>query len=209
MNKPRITPVANNIEKQEAYRTQMQRYKTAIKYGFFLEAIMIDYAMIEDRMRSLLFHVAFLYDRKAKKAWKKTRPYFTKFVQEYKTDVENTFIGISNISGKIKIIRSMLCWVSETSGGYQDDKILVVLKYKCEELDIGGILDTLNEIEDWCKYRNEIVHALLNKNTSSVYSELEELAEKGMEYARFIDSQVRILKKDNYIRKQLGLPIEK
>ena len=75
-------------------------------------------------------------------------------------------------------------------------------------MDIGTLLDTLDAIRQWCDYRNEIVHALLNKNTASVYAELEEQAQNGMKYARLIDSQVRILKKGNLVRKSANAPIE-
>ena len=98
----------------------------------------------------------------------------------------------------------MLLWVLETDGGYQDDKYLTKLKSACEGLDIGGLLDTLDCVEDWCGYRNEIVHALLNKNKKSVYSELEQKAKEGEKLARFIDSQVKELKKGNVVRKSIN-----
>ena len=75
-------------------------------------------------------------------------------------------------------------------------------------MDIGAILETLDAIQDWCGYRNEIVHALLNKNTASVHAELEAQAQNGMKYARLIDLQVRILKRGNVVRKSVNAVIE-
>lgn len=204
----RIAPVADNTEKQATYKEQMQRFAKAMKEGFFFEAILIDYAMLEDRLRSMLYHAAFFANRKATGSWKKTKPYFQTFVHCYRDEKENKTLGVTNISGKIKVFRSMLRWISETEDGYQHDKYLKTLKNRCESMDIGALLDTLDAIRQWCDYRNEIVHALLNKNTASVYAELEAQAQNGMKYARLIDSQVRILKKGNLVRKSANAPIE-
>lgn len=43
-------------EKYQVYRYSMARYAKAMKEGFFFEAILIDYAMIEDHLRSFLWH---------------------------------------------------------------------------------------------------------------------------------------------------------
>ena len=45
-----------NMEKYENYREQMGRLKKAIGSGFFLEAIFIEYAVMEDRLTSVLIH---------------------------------------------------------------------------------------------------------------------------------------------------------
>ena len=206
MSEHRIVPVADNREKQQTYKEQMQRYSKAMKDQFFFEAILIDYAMLEDRLRSMLYHAAFFANRDKAGCWKKTKPYFQTFVKQYKNEKENDTLGVTNISGKIKVIRSMLRWVSEVDATNVKDRYLLRLKNQCESMDIGAILEALDAIQEWCSYRNEIVHALLNKNTTSVYAELEAQAQNGMKYARLIDSQVRILKKGNAIRKSISAP---
>ena len=45
-----------NMEKYENYREQMGRLKKAIEAKFFLEAIFIEYAVMEDRLTSILIH---------------------------------------------------------------------------------------------------------------------------------------------------------
>ena len=208
MSESRIAPVADNKEKQATYQQQMRRHKKAMNDGFFFEAMLIDYAMLEDRLRSMLYHAAFFASREKTVCWKKTKPYFQSFVSEYKNEKDNESLGVTNISGKIKVIRSMLRWVVEGDSVDQSDRYLQKLDFQCESLDIGAMLETLDAIQDWCAYRNEIVHALLNKNTTSVYAELETQAENGMKYARFIDSQVRILKKGNVVRKSVKAPLK-
>lgn len=204
----RITPVADNAEKQQTYTEQMKRFDRAMKEGFYFEAVLIDYAVLEDRLRSFLYHAAFFANRKATGCWKKTKPSIQQFVSLYKDQDETERLNATSISGKIKIIRAMLRWAAETETGYQNDSYLKRLKSQCESLDTGAMLETLDAVKSWCDYRNEIVHALLNKNTESVYTELEKQAQKGMEFARFIDSQVKTLKKGNAVRKSVNAPMD-
>lgn len=209
MSERKIASVKDNMDKQRTYAKQKARYCSAMKCDFYLEAMMIDYALLEDRLRSVLYHIGFLANRRSTSVWKKARPYFTEIVKQYKTEKENDALGITNISSKIKIVRSVLLWVANTEGGYQDNEHLVLLKSRFEELDIDAFLCTIKEIEEWCSYRNEIVHALMNKNLESIELELKEKAEAGMRLANRIDLQERMIKKGNKIRKGINLVIEK
>lgn len=210
MEDRKIAPVENNLEKRQTYREQMKRYNKAIKEGFYFEALLIDYAMLEDRLRSVLYHVAFFADRNKINSWKKTKPYFQKFVSEYKNPDENENLGVStSISGKIKNIRSMLRWTADSDQTNETDRYLLTLKSQLEGVDIGALLETLENIEEWRKYRNEIVHSLLNKSVEGVNTELETLAVNGMKYAREIDNQLKVLKKGNQIRRSVNAPLDK
>ena len=51
-----MEPVTNNIQKGENYREQMKRLKKALQMGFNLEAIFIEYAILEDRLESVIRH---------------------------------------------------------------------------------------------------------------------------------------------------------
>ena len=48
--------VLDNREKYGNYKEQMGRLKKAMNSGFYIEAIAIEYAVIEDRMESILRH---------------------------------------------------------------------------------------------------------------------------------------------------------
>ena len=113
-------------------------------------------------------------------------------------------MDLCQISTKEQLIRNTLTWTLEYEG-VPEETYLAVLKSEYEGLDIGGVLTTLDQIDAWRKYRNEIIHGLLNKNVTSVDSELKSKAETGMEYARFIDSQVKALKKKNVIRNKMKI----
>ena len=51
-----VTEINDNIQKYNNYREQMGRLKKAIDHGFYLEAIFIEYAIMEDRLESALRH---------------------------------------------------------------------------------------------------------------------------------------------------------
>ena len=202
-----IEPVKDNKDKQQTYRQLMGRYNAAVKYKFYLEAMMIDYSMIEDRLTSILYHLGVLPNRKTLKiSAAKTKNQIRKIVNDYLGKERN--ISLTNITGKITVLKAILNWVNETEYT-SNDKYLEVLKKQCESMDIGGTLDMLTDIEVWVKYRNEIMHAALNKNIESLYSDMYEKVEAGKAYGRFLDGQERIAKKGNKIRKAMNLVVEK
>lgn len=46
----------NNMQKYANYKEQMERLKKALAHQFYLEAIFIEYAIMEDRLESVLRH---------------------------------------------------------------------------------------------------------------------------------------------------------
>ena len=206
MGKRLIQAVLNNKDKQKTYAENMAKYKRAIAGEFYFEALLIDYAMLEDRLRSFLYYIGLFKNRESYKADnKQVKVSIKKIITEYKNKDENDSLTISSISGKMKIIRCTLLWAAKTYGT-QDDLYLTALKRQYEgALDIGEVLDKFNEISNWCAYRNEVIHALLNKSTESLMLELPQQAEHGMELARFMDNQVKKIKKGNYIRRRIKL----
>ena len=81
-----IKPVSSAKDKQRTYSEQMTRYNKAIRGEFYLEALLIDYAMLEDRLYAILYHMAFIANRKTLKIWKKTKPYLSSIVEKYKEE---------------------------------------------------------------------------------------------------------------------------
>lgn len=201
----KIKPVTDNSDKQRTYREHKGRYKRAMENEFFFEALLIDYALLEDRLRSMIYHMGFLKDRTAHRIWKKKAPCLQEIVSAYKDKGETSQLGITSISGKAKIVRCVLKWAAYTEGGYQKDRHLSALKSQCEGLDIGGLLSALGELQDWCAYRNEVIHGLMNKNLESLSDQLKAHAESGMQLASFFDNQEKLLKKGNKIRKSANL----
>lgn len=207
MTNARIKPVEDNAEKQQTYRRQIEKFNRAIRFEFYYEAIMIDYAMIEDRLRSILYHMGSLANRKATGIWKKNRPVLLNIVAKYKREEENLTLGINALNGKIKVVRSIFCWADQTENDYQGNRYLTALKSQIERADVGLLLETLDQIKVWKDARNEIVHAMMNKNIDALEARLKSIAEEGMRIARALDSQERILKSGNKIRRSVNLPI--
>lgn len=207
----KICPVSNNTDKQRTYKENCGKYKKAIQEEFYFEAMLISYAMIEDRLRSFLYHIGALANRSSTKVnCGKTKQQLKEIVSTYKSDNEKESLGITNITGKIKIIRCTLDWTINVEGGYEDDKYLIALKKQYEgNMDIQEMLQVFEELCEWLDYRNEIMHALLNKNVDSLHAELRKRTLQGMELARKIDSFVTRVKKRNYIRRSIKLCVDK
>ena len=51
-----MQPITNNMQKYNNYKEQMNRLNKAINSEFYLEAISIEYAIVEDRITSALKH---------------------------------------------------------------------------------------------------------------------------------------------------------
>lgn len=203
-----IKPVIDNLDKQRTYREHKGRYKRAMENEFFFEALLIDYALLEDRLRSMIYHMGFLQNRKAHKIWKKKYSCLQEIVSMYKEDKENCQLGISNISGKAKIVRCILKWAAYTEGDFKEDPHLYTLKSQCEGLDSGGLIAAFDDLQAWCDYRNEVIHALMNKNLDSLSDNLKCHVEAGMQLANFFDNQEKILKKGNKVRKSANLKMD-
>lgn len=217
-----ISPVETMQEKYETYRAEMARLKGALQQGFYFEAMLIEYALLEDRLRSFVYHAGLLQNRKAshllpgKNAVRKD---FNRIAQRVKTwkledgkETGNTSnferLSVNKISDKIFIVRTIVLWSSELESLPDESRYLQALHGQCESLDAAALLETLDGIDTWRMYRNEVIHSLMNKRMESVQQKLSEQVEQGVQLARQLDAQVTILKKNNRIRKAARLPIQ-
>lgn len=205
MNELQIRQATNNIERKETYSYQLAKYKKAMREGFYFEALMIVYAMLEDRLKSFLYYSGALSTRNGKmKPCPKTKADLRIILTQEFSEKEP--FRMSTIIGKMKLIRAIIEWSASVElNEMEASTYMCYLKREMESIDIGGILLVFNELEVWLKYRNEIMHAAMNKNIVALFENLPEKIVQGMEYARYIDSQVKILKKNNKIRKALKL----
>lgn len=217
-----ISPVETMQEKYETYRAEMARLKGALQQGFYFEAMLIEYALLEDRLRSFVYHAGLLQNRKAshllpgKNAVRKD---FNRIAQRVKTwkledgkETGNTSnferLSVNKISDKIFIVRTIVLWSSELESLPDESRYSQALRGQCESLDAAALLETLDAIDTWRMYRNEVIHSLMNKRMESVQQKLSEQVEQGVQLARQLDAQVTILKKNNRIRKAARLPIQ-
>ena len=200
----KINPVNDNADKAMTYRELMGKYKKAVKSECYFEAMLISYAFLEDRLRSYLYYIGVFRTKDSYKFDnKKIKPYIKAMVEKYS---ENTKLNVSSISAKMNIVRSVQLWYKD---GCRNDDNSLYLSELAECIDVCGdadeMLDILNRISEWCEYRNEVVHAVLNKNLNSLYSELSDRVEDGMALGRIIDKQISAMKRRDNVRKALKL----
>lgn len=207
--KRQISPVNTREEKRLTYRAMLQRYKTAITHEFYLEAILIDYACLEDRLRYLLYYIGVI---RSESDYKITGAQSTR-IKAYR-DILRTYtvsdanMSISSISGKRNIVRSVFLMLLDENPRIDLSGITRLLRKQMGDPDRAKqVLGLLDRIENWCKYRNEVIHSLMNKNLDSLNQHLSEKAKEGHELFRELDKHVSWLKRKN-IRGKIGLKTE-
>jgi len=201
--KTSFPPISDNLEKSATYKSQLERFKLAREQGFYFEGIFILFAMMEDRLSSFLFYAGMSNCNRDKVTTNpKVRPQLNAIF--LKGDWQKN--ALKGISYKIDLIQHLLAWsrsyiFADPSNDYQDMLAKQISQtYKADEM-----ITTLGEIKNWCKSRNELVHALLNKNLVNQAGRLQLLVEVGYAYTRQLDKFVRSFKNHNTIRKQFNI----
>lgn len=206
MSERKIQPVADGFDKEVTYKTQFERYDKAVKNGFYFEAMLIVYAIMEDRLRAWLFYLGCLNTRQSAKFDNKKSKNELKFMFDGCEDNKFRFPPINQISGKKKIIEATLTWAENRYHNADKSKYLCAIrKVYTDKLDIKEVRVKFISMNKWCSYRNEIIHALMNKNTESLYSGLADRVSEGMVIARYLDNLVKKIKRSGVIRKSLNL----
>lgn len=193
--KTKISEVKDGKDKQETYISEINRYKKAIRNEFYFEATIIVYALLEDRINAFLYYLKIanrksdgylMWNNKSKKV---IQGIYVKLNGE-----DTKQIRLNKISTKINIIQSIINWnlyMSKDNIG-EIEKELIKL---CTKLDLKKISQSLNELLDWCDYRNQIVHNLMNKYTKEINDNIWYKTEEAFELVRYIDSQIKKIKK--------------
>ncbi len=200
---PKIAPITSNMEKKTAYEIQMERFKRAKAGGFHLEAIFILYALIEDRLSAFLYHAGITNATREKVTRNgKVHPHLKNTL----TVLNANQPSIRSAGAKIKTIKELLVWsseysVNEPAFNYLDALCKQINRTKGKE----GMFDTLTRIEEWCKYRNELVHALLNKKVENQEEVLQQLVAEGEACNRLLQNFVKSFKVRNILRKNFNI----
>ena len=200
---PAFPHVTNNIEKYETYKSQMERLNLAKEKGFNFEGIFILYAMLEDRLLSFLYHAGVVNGSRDKLTKNKTvRPY----LEEALASLGDKKYRIKSIGNKILIIQHL---ISHSQTYTPNKPPLNFHDHLCTQIHKTKNWDNMNEllktIQDWCKSRNELVHALLSKSVSNQEEKLVFLIGEGYRSCRQLDNFVRSFKRGNTIRKYFNI----
>lgn len=204
---PKIAPVANNEEKGLSYSLAMKRHKKAIDEGFYFEALLIEYALMEDRLRSFLYHVGMLNQKCDTKGFKRTESEIMAMLRRRNPKASST--SVRNISAKVEVVRAMLDWYASIPEAPKESAYLCALWCQFgSRIDVDEVSSTLSRLDEWCDYRNEIIHALMNKDPHAVEEGIPRRCEQGMAIVRELDKYVKQIKYRNLIRRAIRLKTE-
>ncbi len=201
-----IDPVQDRFEKRMAFDSHMKRYKQAMQARCYLEALMIGYACLEDRLRYLLFYLGMLQSPASGSIGnRRTTASYKRILDRYMQKGDRS---IRHIAGKRNLTRCIFLLVAENKPD-QDDVVQTVL---CASLSDEGrvseTLDLLKNIEAWCDYRNAAVHDLMNKSVVSLDAHIAEQAELGYKLFRRLDNMVGWVDR-KHISRKIGIEISK
>lgn len=194
-----IKKIENNFEKKEIYAKEMEKYNLAIKSDFYLEAIVIVYAMIEDRLNAFLYHSGC-----CNRELKVTKKFKNEIRNIWGIETSQQKISMKKISSKYNYIRNMLEWAENSCKDNESD-FEILLKSKIEGIDVALLRDNIDKLENWCNLRNQIIHGLLNKNSTYLDEQLETITNEGYKIARNIDAIISMYKRNDNIRKKLKI----
>ena len=178
---PKIEPVDNTYDKRNTYQHLICQYRKAMAKGFYGEAELIVYAFLEDRLRSFLYHIDAI-DRRNSRG-----------INENMEVIFGECKNIDSINTKLDIIEKTLKLVNKNDIKSEYSKELARLYHI--GLNVSDFRSTIKKIRKWTGYRNEIVHAMFNKNIDALRAGYKEHVEEGFSYARYIDQQVENISK--------------
>ncbi|HOR84108.1 MAG TPA: hypothetical protein PLO92_08930 [Anaerolineaceae bacterium] len=200
MTAPSFPSVSTNQEKYLSYKAQMARLKKARAEGFYLEAIFILYAMLEDRLSAFLYHAGATNNTREKLT---TNKQVRKHLDQISLKPNQ---NVKKISAKVSLMKTLICWSDvytpeEASKTYPD----LLCKQLRRSARKDEIVQSLEDIEAWCGTRNELVHALLKKRLEDQEEALIALVERGVGYCRCFDNFVDSFKLRNTLRRQFNI----
>ena len=198
-----IVSVKDNQEKYETYRAQVGRYNLAMKHGFYLEALLIDYAVLEDRLIAFLWAAGVLNDADSITFGNRRNK---AILQQLYTAYSGSDVPprLKNISGKIEMVRALLAFAEQDYDG--DNRYLLALHDGLLAINREELSEVLQDLDAWRNYRNEVIHTAMSKNVYSLQEHLADNAQLGMDFARVIDNASKKLKRRTTIRRSVSMP---
>ncbi|MDO4960671.1 MAG: hypothetical protein Q4E57_02275 [Eubacteriales bacterium] len=208
--------VRNGRERQERYSSEYDQFKKAKENGFYIEAIAIGYAIIEDRLVAFLHHAGIV--SRDNKSDLKINKCIYPFMRRLLGKPDGSTIRIKDIKTKLEVLKAILALDEEKAR--EIDEYCYSLSHKKfrpaymqslyhqvdKTLNRQEILQLIGRIEPWKNDRNVMIHALLSQKNASVWQEKKRLAEECYSLTRDLDNKlVRKFKTRNTIRKKYNI----
>ena len=209
--------VKNNTDRKINYIREYRRYKTALNNDYYLEAIAIVYAIMEDRLVSFLHHAGIVSrDNENLKITRASSPYIRKLMGKE----GSAPIRIKDITEKIDIIMKLINMDELLALEIDDEVEQFVKTYQKKGVARKGYMhdiycqinrsinkekaqELFSAFIPWRDTRNKLIHALLNKTAKSSDNAKEECAKAGYLLTRqFDDYLAKPFSKNNTIRKR-------
>lgn len=185
-----IKKVMDNIDKRLTYSVLNKKCKEALAKKEYETVIMYSYAMIEDRLLSML-HYLYIVNRNEDRLL--PVDYIDNIIRpllKYNLDADkNKIYKINNITTKIKLIRIFNILNAKHSNYINDG--YKIIKKNIDLYEFGKYFEKLNK---WIKIRNEIVHSSFNKNIDDLNNNIEKIAYEGYELAKKVSKYTNSIK---------------
>ena len=170
-----IKPISDGFEKQKTYRELNRRRNQSESGAKYVEMIAYDYAMIEDRLLSLLKHLNIVEIDNNRIIINKLikNDFYKMYYNDKKEKHEDP--QLYNIKTKISIIKKII--------KYEGSNIL--LSEKSQILNAidksNNVKSSMIQLEKWLDKRNEIIHGMYNKKIEDFDGKIPIIAQEGKE----------------------------
>ncbi|MBR2790145.1 MAG: hypothetical protein IKD70_05950 [Eggerthellaceae bacterium] len=179
-----------NEEKRANYAEQKKRYASAFNGGYHLECIFISYAMIEDRILSILTHLRMVNVENAKPSWRKSPKdcyeAYKRIIRDC-TKASDNLPQLRYLQTKLDALKALAeAGDADEDATFYEHWLRSTVRDRLRQSDVSALCD---QLMSWKERRNELTHALFALDRGN-YSdgEFRRLAEEGMELARAFDN---------------------
>lgn len=189
----KINVVVDNYEKKETYSSLNKKCKMYLENNSYESVLLLSYAMIEDRLLSML-HYFYLIEDKNKCLY--PSDYIDGYIRPLLKFKENSkkeeVYKIYNISTKVKLLKLFI------NNNNNEDNVYINNCYNVIVNKIGedNYIKYFDDLEDFLKVRNEIIHSSFNKNINDLNIKLELCAKEGYRLSKLISKYVNLIKYD-------------
>ena len=170
-----------NIDKYLTYRYSFSKLKKSITNEFYFEAILIEYAIIEDRIYSFFRRLGFLNESGNLPEGKR---------KLLKRTFHKQTLRWTDISVKIKLIETLISLESFHVTNHEDKTYLLEFSLRIKPFH-DEIQQIILQLSPWLKIRNRYVHALMEYKTNTIEDELKAFVTQGETIIRLLDSLVK------------------
>ena len=178
-----------NEQKGKIYTETILRYKRAMASQFYFECLLIDYALIEDRLSDFFLQTEIAARNPDRKI------HFRKDQRKnlIESGIREVNRSLSTMESKSDLLQKILENLETPVLG--NDIQIIAMKTVLKRNRIADLLTRFffDELRDWRRTRNAIVHDLMNSAPSEIDS-AKEAAEKGFELFRILDRSVAKIK---------------